>query len=68
MNTDCESCFGSVPPCYCAIKDVYIDHSDCPCMNCLIKIMCSTVCQERKDYFENRKMLKVKANKSKLWR
>ncbi len=38
------------PP-YCAIKDLYTDFDDCPCMRCLVKAMCSKVCKERKDYY-----------------
>lgn len=58
MHSDCEGCFGAVSPCYCAIRDLYANYDDCPCMNCLIKIMCSVVCKERKDYYTNRGMPK----------
>ncbi len=47
MN-ECEGCL--LPP-MCAIKDEYADYDDCPCINCLVKVMCSIVCQERMDYF-----------------
>ncbi len=58
MENKCEGCFGEVKPPYCAIKDLYTDFDDCPCMSCLVKVMCSIVCKERKDYYKNRGMSK----------
>lgn len=51
MNNLCCNCFGMDKPPYCAIKDLYTDLDDCPCMNCLVKVMCSEVCKERKKYY-----------------
>ena len=36
---------------FCAISTIRVKSPLCPCLNCLIKSMCKTICQEREDLF-----------------
>ncbi len=50
MDDICDGCFGKTDNFVCFVQK-YEDHSDCPCGNCIIKMVCSEVCQKRRDYF-----------------
>lgn len=63
MHNDCEGC---LLPSSCGIKDLYDNYDDCPCMNCLVKVMCSIVCKERMDYYKTRGVSKEKLKRKGL--
>lgn len=52
INKECEGCsINSI----CILKTSRLDSKTnenikCPCMNCLLKVMCSVICKEYKDY------------------
>ena len=60
----CDGCTGAiyskVRTRSCAIKDMpdYVDN--CPCTNCLIKVVCFNVCPERMSYYQKMLISKYK--------
>lgn len=39
---------------YCSITDLFDNYDDCPCLKCLVRVICNKVCQERVDYYRKR--------------
>ena len=49
LNKKCEGCnYKNLP---CLLKYNYKLVSRCPCCNCLIKMVCTKICEERKMLF-----------------
>lgn len=57
MTDACDGCRGSNPSdiivCY-ARRD-YRNNDDCPCGNCIIKVLCRETCPDRFDYYLNKR-------------
>lgn len=50
MNNECEGCRAfDIGKCIIQIKPS-IKHHNCPCINCLVKAMCTQLCKEFLDY------------------
>lgn len=56
MSSDiCEGCYGiNQKTRSCFVKLDLEDYENCPCGRCLVKSMCSEVCQERVSFYANR--------------
>ncbi len=56
MSSDiCEGCHGiNHKTRSCFVKSDLEDYKDCPCGGCLVKVMCSEVCQERVSFYADR--------------
>lgn len=54
MEDMCSGCAtNSCRECSCSLKnliDAYYYKNECPCVNCLIKCICVTICGERMNY------------------
>ncbi|MFW9872256.1 MAG: hypothetical protein ACFFG0_04065 [Candidatus Thorarchaeota archaeon] len=54
IDEDCQSCSILVKYCFVLITSKYhLEKSKtCPCRNCLLRVMCSKMCEERSEYFK----------------
>ena len=57
MRKECEGCSVLKPNGDCNLVNEVIESNegivkDCPCKECLVKIMCDTACPEYKDFWE----------------
>ena len=68
LKKECKGCYMAREyKSYCFLYDLDIDDFDCPCFNCLIKMVCRTTCDPVDIYFnslrDERNRKKVEANK-----
>ncbi len=60
-NDMCEGCVAmSGELLFCFVRVDFKEHGDCPCGNCIVKMMCSIVCPERTSYYYDGKADKAK--------
>ncbi len=46
----CDGCIGLTGEFYCQVRH-YTWYSNCPCLSCLVKPICTKSCQGRVDYY-----------------
>lgn len=51
----CDGCLGAGAVAYCIVRIDFEASEDCPCANCLIKVICDQTCKERADYYFTKK-------------
>lgn len=60
INKICEGCVGMNEAVTCFVKIDFEEYSDCPCGNCIVKVLCGSYCQERISYYCGRRVKEVK--------
>ncbi len=49
MTNVCDGCIDYMR--MCLVKKNFKNYDDCPCGNCIIKVMCEEICERRHRYF-----------------
>lgn len=54
-SNSCDGCAGAEGGWWCPVKAEFGVLYDCPCSNCLVKVLCAESCQKWISYHSNKK-------------